>query len=386
MAARQGATSILLSAALGLLGGSAPVSAQSGSQTQSPAVTPAATPHQIDDRVRRRIDELRMRPEGNRLPPADSFTVGPRQIPASATLAGPIAVAQGSVDVSGHVNGDVFVVDGDAVVHRGAVVTGDVVSIGGRVTMDGGRADGEIRMLSAPSGAAVSSGERPPLTTWQSIKLVMGWFAVLVIIGLGVMIFAEPNMDGVVQGMERSFARAFWFGVLGEIMALPALLLICLGLVLTILGALLIPFAIVAYGIAVAGLLALGFLAVARLTGSIWSRPQSGTPASARAANLRSLLIGLTLYMGLWLLAAIFTWQPVTAAVLRGVALAVSWVAVTVGLGAAMLSRAGTRHLGGRAGAGTTRPAPNDLAWQTPTPVTGVTAARRPPTAIKDVV
>jgi len=65
----------------------------------------------------------------------------------------------------------------------------------------------------------------------------------------------------------------------------------------------------------------------------------------------------------------------------------VSWVAVTVGLGAALLSRAGTRHLAGRAGVGTTRPAPDDLAWQTPTPVTGVTAARRPPTAaVKDAV
>lgn len=379
----HGAASIALSAALTLGGHPASVRAQS---TPAPA---AASPeaHQLDPRIRRHIDELRTRPEGNRLPPADSFSVGPRQIPAPGTVTGPVAVAEGSLDIYGHVNGDVFVIDGDAVVHRGAVVTGDVVSIGGRVTTDGGRIDGEIRTLSAPSGAAAPRGEGPPLTTYQSIKLVVGWFAVLVIIGLGVMIFAEPNMDGVVQTMERSFSRAFWFGVLGEIMALPALLLLCVGLVLTIIGALLIPFAIVAYGIAVAGLLALGFLAVARLTGSIWSRPQSATPASARAATLRSLLIGLSLYMGLWLLAAIFTWQPLAGAILRGIALAVSWVAVTVGLGAAMLSRAGTRHLATRAGGTSNRPAPDDLAWQTPTPVTGVTAARRPPTAAaKDAV
>ena len=327
-----------------------------------------------------------MTPEGNRLPPADSFTVGPRQIPASATVSGPIAVAQGSVDIFGHVNGDVFVIDGDAVVHPGAVVTGDVVSIGGRVALNG-RVDGEVRTLSAPSGTATGTAERPPLTTWESVKLVIGWFAVLVIIGLGVMIFAEPNMDGVVQTMESNFSRAFWFGVLGEIMALPVLLLLCIGLLLTILGVLLIPFAIVSYAIAVAGLLALGFLAVARLTGSMWSRPQNATPASARAANLRSLLIGLSVYMGLWLLAAIFTWQPLAGAILRGIALAVSWVAVTVGLGAALLSRAGTRHLAARPGITPTRPAPADLAWQTPTPVTGVTAARRPPTtAAKDAV
>jgi hypothetical protein len=92
------------------------------------------------------------------------------------------------------------------------------------------------------------------------------------------------------------------------------------------------------------------------------------------------------MYMGLWLVAALFTWQPLAGAILRGVALAVSWVAVTVGLGAAMISRAGTRHLQGRAGISAPRPAPDDLAWQTPTPVTGVTAARRPPTAAKDAV
>lgn len=384
MATRHRAAFPTLLAALTIAGTSFRVSAQNASV--APAARAAPT-QQLSDRARRQIEELRLRPEGNRLPPVDSFSVGPRQIPASATAKGPIAVAQGTVDVYGHVDGDVFVLDGDATVHRGAVVTGDVVSVGGRVTVDGGRIDGEIRMLGLPSGSPTGTAERPPLTTWESIKLVIGWFAVLVIIGLGVMIFAEPNMDGVVEAMERNFARAFWFGVLGEIMALPALLLLCIGLVLTILGVLLVPFAIVSYAIAVAGLLALGFLAVARLTGSIWSRPQNTTPASARAANIRSLLIGVAVYMGLWLLAAIFTWQPIAGAILRGVALAVSWVAVTVGLGAAMLSRAGTRHIATRPGVAAARPTPDDLAWLTPTPVTGVTAARRPATStVKDVV
>lgn len=240
-------------------------------------------------------------------------------------------------------------------------------------------------MLSAPATEPVHAAESAPLGTWQSIKLVLGWFAVLVIIGLGVLIFAEPNMDGVVEAMEGSFAKAFWMGVLGEIMALPVLALLVVGLILTLLGILLVPFAVVAYVIAFAGLLALGFLAVARLTGSVWSRRDATSTRTPRSVNLRALFIGLVLYLGLWLLAAIFTWQPITGAILRGVAFAVSWVAVTVGLGAALISRAGTRRLGARPLAGTSRrPAPEDLAWQTPTPVTGVTAARRPATAVKD--
>jgi hypothetical protein len=214
---------------------------------------------------------------------------------------------------------------------------------------------------------------------------VLGWFAVLAIIGIGVLMFAEPNMDGVVEAMEGNFAKAFWFGVLGEIMALPALTLLGIGLFLTVIGILLIPFAVVAYCIAVAGLLALGFLAVARLTGGFWSRSDAASARAARGANVRALFIGLVLYMGLWLLAAIFSWQPMAGAILRGIALSVSWVAVTVGLGAAMLSRAGTKRLDARQRLGglTRRPAPEDLSWQTPTPVTGVAAARRP-AAVKD--
>ena len=389
MARRRSAVATLLVVALALTNRSTPASAQ-GNSSAPPAASPTArsqTQQPVNDRVRREIEQLRARPEGSRVPPADSFTLGPRAVPAAGSLRGPIAVAEGTLDVYGRLDGSAYVLNGDIVVHGGGVITGDAMSIGGRVLLDGGRVDGEQLSLSAaPTAVVQSSRAAAPLTTWQSVKLVVGWFAILVIIGLGVLIFAEPNMDGVVESLEGSFARAFWFGVLGEIMALPVLVLLCIGLALTILGALLIPFAIVAYGIAVAGLLALGFLAVARLTGRSWSRAaDDAAPNAVRRANLRALFVGLVLYLGLWLLAAIFTWQPIAGAILRGVALAVSWVAVTVGLGAALLSRAGTRRLDARERlAAARRPAPEDLAWQTPTPVTGVAAARRPVVVAKD--
>lgn len=365
--------------------------AQSGAPPR--AVRPGGTTAQsqsqqpLSDQLRREIAQMRARPEGSRVPPADSFTVGPRAITSTTPVTGSVAIADGSLDVSGRLDGNAYVIDGDIVVHNGGVITGDAVSIGGRVLLDGGRVEGERLTLSAPPTNVVRAHEATPLTTWQSTKLVLGWFAVLVIIGLGVLMFAEPNMDGVVEAMEGNFSKAFWFGVLGEIMALPVLALLVVGLVLTLLGILLVPFAVVAYCIALAGLLALGFLAVARLTGSLWARRDAASAASPRSINLRALFVGLVLYMGLWLLAALFTWQPMAGAILRGVALAVSWVAVTVGLGAALLSRAGTRRLGARPRAKTSagRPAPADLAWQTPTPVTGVTAARRPAAAaVKD--
>ena len=387
MARPRSAQATLLVVALALSAKPSPAVAQGNSPapTSASPASKSQTEQPVTDRVRREIEQLRARPEGKLVPPADSFTLGPRAVPAAASLHGPVAVAEGSLDVYGRLDGSAYVLNGDIVVHNGGVITGDAMSIGGRVLLDGGRIDGEqLSFSAAPAGVVPAAAPSAPLTTWQSIKLVVGWFAILVIIGLGVLIFAEPNMDGVVESLEGNFARAFWFGVLGEIMALPVLVLLCIGLVLTILGALLVPFAIVAYCIAVAGLLALGFLAVARLTGRAWSRTTETAPDAVRRANLRALFIGLVLYLGLWLLAAIFTWQPIAGAVLRGVALAVSWVAVTAGLGAALLSRAGTRRLDQRERAAARRPAPEDLAWQTPTPVTGVAAARRPVVTVKD--
>ena len=136
-------------------------------------------------------------------------------------------------------------------------------------------------------------------------------------------------------------------------------------------GVLLIPFAIVAYIIAIAGLVTLGFLAVARLSGLPLVRSPELTP---RGVSLRAMFIGLIGYLGLWLIAAALTSQPLAGGMIRIVALIVSWVAATAGLGATLLSRAGTQRPGR---GGQARPAEDDLSWQTPTPVSGVTASRR---------
>jgi hypothetical protein len=153
-------------------------------------------------------------------------------------------------------------------------------------------------------------------------------------------------------------------------------------LAITVIGVLLIPFAIVAYIIAAAGLLALGFLAVARFTGRGFFHPSAGD--ATRSVSLRALVIGVALYLGVWLVVAALTWMPSLQPLLRAVACAITWVALTAGLGATVLSRAGTQHEQPR-DAGLPSPgAPEPLAWQTPTPVAGVAAARRPATTTRD--
>jgi hypothetical protein len=312
------------------------------------------------------------------LPNADNFTFGNRTIPAGTTVDGPIAVARGDIDVYGTVNGDVVAIDGNVRVHNGARVTGGAWAAAGSVIIDGGTVEGRKQAIALSRPIVGAARPHTPMSTWAAVKLVVAWFALLTIIGLGVMVFAEGTIDGVVVALERGFARAFWIGLAGQVIALPVLLALVLGLAITVIGVLLIPFAIVAYVIACAGLVTLGFLAVARLTGGALASERGTT--SARGVHLRALIIGLVVYLGLWMVAAAFTWNPIVGAVLRALALAITWVAATVGLGATLTSRAGTKRgitsAKGRSGA-------DDLSWQTPTPVSGVAAATRRVVAAK---
>jgi hypothetical protein len=312
---------------------------------------------------------LRLAGTAASLPPISAFTAGNRLIPADSAINGPVGVKDGSLDVFGTVTGTVIVIDGNLRIHPGAHINGDALAVRGRVSNQGGAVSGEARSLSTLSFDNRAERPGPPRTTTWALKLTLAWFGVLVIIGVGVMIFAETNLDGVVIALERGIGRSFLFGILGQVAALPVLLLLCVALALTIIGALLIPFAVVAYFIAAAGLVTLGFLAVARLSGIPAVRSHELT---ARGVNLRAMFIGLAGYLGIWLVAAAFTWNPVIGGVIRIIAVVVTWVAATAGLGAALLSRAGTQRL--KRGARSTA---DEYSWQTPTPVAGVAASRR---------
>ena len=324
--------------------------------------------------LNRDLDRLRKGEQISGVPPSDSVTKGPRSIAAGTVVKGTV-VASGPVEVFGEVEGAVVSLAGDVTVHRGGVVHGDVLAVGGHVNADSGRVDGEMRaMASLPSvlaSAALASDHRTPAErTAEATKLVVGTFAVLLFIALGVLLFAGENLDEVVATIERQFSRAFWVGVLGQLVALPVLCLLVVGLALTLIGILLIPFAIVAFAIAVAGLVTLGFLATSRLVGGAFWK---GGAENGRARALGALAVGVGMFFVLWMVAAMLTWAPLAATVVRAAALAVTWVALTLGLGATLLSRAGTHK---RAPSGNKRTV-ELAAWQTPTPVAGVAAARR---------
>jgi hypothetical protein len=343
---------------------------------QQDSARPTARP---SDEVRERIEQVRRDPSALRLPATDSITVGGRTVPAGSRVAGTVAAAGGTLEVFGQVGGDAIAIDGDVVVHPGARVDGNAFAAGGRVRLEGGTVGGEIRTLGGAIGPIPERAAARGPSTMDALQLALGWLAILIIVGIAVLVAASDYLDGVVDALERSFARALLTGIAGQLAILPVMILGVVALAITLIGILLIPFAIVAYALAVAGLLTLGFLAVASVTGR-WLRRPATRGLSERGEALRALVVGIAAYMALWIVAAAFTWSPLVGGILRVAAFALTWVGTTAGLGAAIISRGGTRR------EEEVEPPPSksvdELSWMTPTPVTGVVAARRPtPTA-----
>jgi hypothetical protein len=349
-----------------------------GQAVELPEPVSAPLSKVVIDSLRGLVAQARRDPEAVTLPPDDAIAMGGRTIAANTRADGPVAVAGGPLHVFGTVNGDAVAIGGDVVVHPGGRVTGNAVAALGKVTLlSGGTVGGEMRQLAGPLGdvpAAARVAESPVTATRHALALSSSWLVILVLIGIGVLVFAGNYLEGVVESLEGRFGRSFWAGIATQLALAPVLALLVVALAVTILGILLIPFAIVAFVLAVTGLVTLGFLAVACITGESVA-PGASRKYHARGAALRGLVVGVTLYMGLWVLASAFAWAPMVETVLRGIAVAITWVAATAGLGAAVLSRGGTRRV-------FASPAPvapvNDLPWQTPTPVSGVVAARRP--------
>lgn len=369
---------LLLPALVGARQPAAPTAA--ALTTQSPAAEPVRP-----DSAARLIEIARQDSTAPHIPPLDSISTGNRVVQRTERVPGSVVVLRGNVDVYGVIDGDAIALDGDVIVHEGGRVHGDAFAAFGDVRLAGGSVQGRTSALRGSVAAlpAVVRVPRPdslPRSGWQATRdalgVSVGWLAVLLGIGIAAFMFAGAYLEIVMEAIERRFTRAFWVGLAGQFAMLPALLLLVVGLAITVIGLLLVPFAVVAFALGVAGVTTLGFLAMAQTTGrSVLGR--SLTQLSAQGAALKALVFGVALYVGLWIVAAAFAWSPVLLFVLRAIAFVVTWVAATVGLGAVLLTRGGTRRVGAPAARAIPAPDPA-LAWQTPTPVTGVVAARRP--------
>jgi hypothetical protein len=313
-------------------------------------------------------------PFGARVDEATPISVGDRIVAPGEVITGAVITAGGDLTVSGSVARDAIAVGGDVVVRPGGVIGGDALAVDGRVRVEGGTIRGEMRSLTGPLGLTPTTATRRSAlsTMLHQLLLSLGWLAILAAIGVVVVLFARTNLEGVADAIERSFGRALVVGIASELALLPALMvLVVVLLLIPIVGWALLPFAVIGFLVAVAGALALGFLAMAQVTGEALMRRTQRGPGGLE----RVVFVGLVVYMSLWIVTALLAWSGPAGGAMRIVALLLTWVAATVGFGATLVSRAGTAEAN-RSQIPVTRTA--ELEWQTPTPVVGVAAARRP--------
>jgi hypothetical protein len=301
--------------------------------------------------------------------------IGHTTVRAGQRIEGSLVVFRGNADIYGTVAGNVVALLGDVICHDGGEIEGNAVSVGGRVVEAGGTVNGDIKTLSA-IGLAVAGDEPDGRISalqqlFRDVGTVVAVFIALAMIGFGTVFFGRRYVEVVADTTTHSFGRSFVVGLLGQLLLLPAFAMMIVGLVLTIVGILVLPFAIVAFVLG-AVLAALGgYLAVAHAVGETVTRRRMANGAFVRNPNSYGYIFsGLAGLLGLWAAAALFGWLGPVVLLLKIAATLVTWLAITAGFGAVLLSRAGLREtFAGRYSGEMT----DEYLWATPpaTPTSG---------------
>ncbi len=256
--------------------------------------------------------------------------------------------------IAGTVNGNVIVAEGALLIRPNGRIDGDVVALNASVqnqgTISGGLREAahlgpvvvapavqRIR-IESPSASVLSNVWRGLGSLTQTIAMYL-FFAFL---GALTVYFFRGHLEAVSDTVSYSFGRSFLAGLSAEVLFLP----IALVLLVLVITAIAIPF--YAIGFLVAALL--GYLAVAHAAGENLTRHRFPSWASrARRSNSYYYVLN-----GLGVLLALFVGAAVTDMaypllgwahdLLIASAWILTWVASTAGLGAALLSRGGTRR------------------------------------------
>ena len=207
---------------------------------------------------------------------------------------------------------------------------------------------------------------------------LFGTLVALASLGFGALFFVPNRLEIVADTVRRSPIRSFFAGLFAQPLLLPALVTLVIGLVLTIVGVLVVPVAIIAFVLAVAAALVGGYLAVARVVGEIYARRRVQDGAyTAGWSTFRYLVYGLVGLLMIWAPGVLMRSVPVAGDILLITALVFTWAMATTGFGATLLSKAGG---GWKFGAPTSRPEiSSEHLWTSPVPVRPTEARRGNP-------
>jgi hypothetical protein len=327
----------------------APPAAAAPEATKPPETTPEPADEHADDQH----DEEHWRRSAARVNIGGDITIEPDE-----RVSDPVVAVGGSITVLGHVDDDVVAVGGSVHLGPKAVVRGDVTSVGGRVDQaHGAIIRGQVNEVrfGSPNFQFHPEFLLGSLGAWDMFS---GWFRLVgTLLRLGIVLMlvfiAMLVAPRVVERIGERAAREPWMsgfaGLLAQLLFVPVLVLSVIVLAVSIIGIpllVLVPFAILGFLLAVL----IGFSGVVLRIGRWAAGPER--PAFV------TLAVGVVMVAAIGLLARTFglipapLW-PITW-FLGLVGFFAEYVAWTVGLGAALLTRFGTR------GPRPVMPTPND--------------------------
>lgn len=173
-------------------------------------------------------------------------------------------------------------------------------------------------------------------------------YAILVGLGFVSVFFGRKYLEGVADTARHATLRSGLVGLAGSFLVLPAYILGLLALAVSIVGIPLIlvfaPLFPVAVVLAAVG----GYLAVAHGAGeALAERRFTGTDWFNRANSYYYVITGVGLLLVLYLAAHIVSmagpWLGFVEGLLKFMAVMLTWAAFTIGFGAFLVSRGGTR-------------------------------------------
>jgi hypothetical protein len=291
-----------------------------------------------------------------------------------------VVVVGGDLRIRGTVNGNAVVVGGRLILEETGMIHGDATVTGGTIVENGGRVRGEMRMLDARDGSVGAEGlaaagaerasrevrviERQARDTrrdWDgrggAFRAVRdGFFGLISTVALGLVLagigavlvfYGRPYLDTVSDTIRGATGRSAVVGLAASFLIIPAFVVLVVALAVSIIGIPLLILAVPLYPLVLAAAFAFGFLAAAHAIGERTSEQRD------RAFDFRYRNSYAYLFTGLGMLLA-----PLLAAnlismtgflgfiglILKFFTLTVIWVATTIGLGAVILSRAGTQR------------------------------------------
>jgi hypothetical protein len=253
-------------------------------------------------------------------------------LPEGATASEPVVVLGGSARIDGHAEDDVVVIGGSLNLGPKAVVDGNVVTVGGSLVRDpGATVAGTIDEAAIP-WPAIGFEPWDSDAWWPTVAL---WSAILrlsfILVLATLLTLAAPRWIGHIAG--RPAATSGLLGAVTEVLFVPALVMLVVMLVVSIIGIPLlaaIPFLLAAFGV----IWVAGFTGVsARLGRALRGR-------SDAAVSVGDVLVGYAAIVSVTLaahvIAAWLGWLSPLAGPMRFAGMAIEYVAWTIGLGAAI--------------------------------------------------